>query len=225
MNGAAHIVACAHWCREVLLTNGLAPEHVSVHRQALPLGDRKRRLRLPLTDQRPIRLGFFGRFAWNKGPDLFFEGVQRVNRRGLAVQAEVVGPIIQGDQRYAEGLMTRYAAHASYLGVKRGAALTEWIDSLHLAVIPSRWLETGPLTLLEAWDRGVPVLGTNRGGIREFMIQAGMESLLFAPEDPDALADAVFRAVAWSGADQPEVEINGMTMLGEQMESLYRAAI
>jgi hypothetical protein len=65
-------------------------------------------------------------------------------------------------------------------------------------------------------------VGADLGGIREFMTEGGMGALLFAPDNPDALACAVQRAVAWSGPKQPEVMINGMTELARRMEATYR---
>ena len=38
-----------------------------------------------------------------------------------------------------------------------------------LAVVPSIWMETGPLTILEAFAAGIPVAGTNLGGIKELL--------------------------------------------------------
>ncbi len=65
----------------------------------------------------------------------------------------------------------------------RGSELISWLGSQDLVVNPSRWLETGPLTLLEAWDCGTPVIGTDMGGIREFMTSAGHSEMLFKNED------------------------------------------
>ena len=38
-----------------------------------------------------------------------------------------------------------------------------------LLVIPSLWLETGPLVALEALASRIPVAGTNQGGIKEML--------------------------------------------------------
>lgn len=222
MRGAAHIVAGATWCRDVLVANGVAPEAISVHRQALSGHDRKRRLRLPLAKRRPLRLGFFGRFAWIKGPDLLLDAVGDLGKRGLAARVELVGPIAASEQTWADKLLAAHAQYSVYLGVKRDTALIEWLDTLDLVVIPSRGLETGPLTLLEAWDRGVPVVGTCLGGIRDFMTAAGQESLLFDREALSSLADAIVRAAQWSADEQPEVSIDGMVNLAFRMESMYR---
>lgn len=224
MHGATHIVACASWCRAVLIANGVPAERISVHRQALPGQDRTRRLRLPVGERRPLRLGFFGRFSRVKSPDIFLDGLRRLRDRSVDAVGELVGPIAEPDRDWAERLLAAASEPASYLGVKRGPALTDWLDTLDLVVIPSRCLETGPLTLLEAWDRGVPVVGSDLGGISEFMRDTDMGSLLFASDDPDALADAVMRAVRWAGPKGPEAAVNGMAELGRRMEAIYWTA-
>ena len=43
------------------------------------------------------------------------------------------------------------------------------VHELDFAVIPSIWMETGPLTILEAFAAGIPVIGTDLGGIKELL--------------------------------------------------------
>jgi glycosyltransferase involved in cell wall biosynthesis len=225
MHGAAAVVACAAWCRDLLLANGVPPAYLTLLRQALPGTGRQRRLRLPLAPRAgaPFRLGFFGRFTPVKGPDLLVQAVAQLRRQGIAVTAELAGPIDPSEQHWAERCCAM-TPHARHVGVKRGEELAAWLRSLDLIVVPSRCLETGPLTLLEAWDEGVPVIGADLGGIREFLRAADLEALLFAPDSPAALAAAVQRCAAWAGTPQPVVWIDGMAELAERMEGLYRNA-
>lgn len=225
MEGAAHIVACAEWCRTVLIANGLAPERISVHRQALPGPDRTRRLKLPVPIRQPLRIGFFGRLTRVKGPDLLLAALRRLRQRGIEVAAELVGPIDHRDRYWVTRLLHRADGLASYRGVKQATALAEWLETLDLVVVPSRCFETGPLTVLEAWDRGVPVIGSEHSGIAEFLRGANQATLLFPAGDAEALAHAILRALDWQGPDQPGVTIPGMTSLAQRMEALYRAAV
>jgi glycosyltransferase involved in cell wall biosynthesis len=222
MRGATRIVACAEWCRDVLVANGVDARAISVLRQALPGADRTRALRMPAGKARPARLGFVGRFTWVKGPDLLLEAARRLTNLGLSVEVELVGPIGQREQAWADSLLTAHKGYASYLGVKRDRALADWLDSLDLVAIPSRGLETGPLTLLEAWDRGVPVVGSNLGGLREFMGAANLQALLFEPDDSEALATAIQSCLHWHSDQSPVVQIDGMDSLAQRHEQIYR---
>lgn len=224
-HGSAHILACAEFGKELLIVNGVPADRVTVLRQALPGGDRTRRLHLPLrSHHRPVRLGFFGRFTPVKGPDLLLEAIRHLRGEGIDVVAEVVGPVSDADQGWARHLLNQARGLAQYRGVKHGDDLAGWLATLDLVVLPSRCLETGPLTLLEAWDRGVPVLGSNLGGIRDFLTTARLPELLFSVNDPFALAAAVRRALAWDGP-APEVRIPGMDRLAQRMTEIYEGCL
>jgi len=212
--GAAHVVACAEWTTELLRLNGLPHDKLTVIRQALPGKDRDRKLTLP-PKEKPIRLGYFGRLAEEKGIDLLLQAMKAMSPKG--VTCEIVGPVNERDS----GIRFENIPGVTFRGPLRDEALREWIRSIDLMVLPSRWLETGPLALLETWDQGVPAIGTDLGGIREFFHANKMESLLFKPEDPAAIVTAVDRALAWS-APAPSAQIAGMESLVTKMEAIYQ---
>ena len=87
---------------------------------------------------------------------------------------------------------------ASRLGVGDGVrfegyvpdeTVPEYYASAELFVLPSIW-EGHPLTLLEAWAAGVPVVATDVEGIAEF-VDHGETGYLVSPESPDDLAEAI----------------------------------
>src|ERR1700759_764991 len=56
--------------------------------------------------------------------------------------------------------------------------------------VPSKWLETGPLVVLEAIEAGVHVLGANLGGIAE-LVDNGITGTLLPPFDIAAWTAAI----------------------------------
>ena len=54
-----------------------------------------------------------------------------------------------------------------------------------VVAVPSQWLETGPLVVMEAFAAGVPVLGSNLGGIAE-LVRHGTDGLLVTPRSVEA---------------------------------------
>ncbi|MGH7140499.1 MAG: glycosyltransferase [Pirellulales bacterium] len=220
--GAQTVIACAEFCRDVLIANGVPAERIALERQALPGEDRLRTLRLPLPRSTQLRIGYFGRITAVKGPELLIPLVGQLRAGGIAVEGEWVGPL-DGDRRWAEAIFAAAAPAVRYAGVKHGIELAAWIRGRDLIVIPSQTLETGPLTLLEAWNEGTPVIGSDRGGIRDFMLANGLAECLFPVGDTDAIAAAVRRMLDWNRA-APVVRVPGMRSLAERMLAVYEGA-
>jgi len=70
------------------------------------------------------------------------------------------------------------------LGTLPPEQLLPRLQQYDLAAVPSTWLETGPLTVLEALAAHLPVAGTDRGGIRELL--AGVPGCTLLPPTAQA---------------------------------------
>ena len=57
-------------------------------------------------------------------------------------------------------------------------------------LVPSRWYENQPITILEAFACAVPVIGTRLGGIPE-LVEDGITGITTPANDPPALAAAM----------------------------------
>jgi glycosyltransferase involved in cell wall biosynthesis len=95
-------------------------------------------------------------------------------------------------------------------------------------VVPSRWLETGPLVVLEAFAAGTPVLGARLGGIAE-LVSDDVDGVLVAPDDAPAWAltlaslanDPTRVARLRAGVRPPRT----MDEVGCEMALLYRSML
>jgi glycosyltransferase involved in cell wall biosynthesis len=56
------------------------------------------------------------------------------------------------------------------------------LSGYDLVAVPSQWLETGPLVVLEAFAAGRPVIGSALGGIAD-KVRDGIDGLLVTPYD------------------------------------------
>jgi glycosyltransferase involved in cell wall biosynthesis len=69
-----------------------------------------------------------------------------------------------------------------------------YLNAMDILCAPSqttpRWREQLGRMLIEAFACGVPVVGTNHGGIAE-LVEPGVDGLLVPPGDPAALASAL----------------------------------
>ena len=81
-----------------------------------------------------------------------------------------------------------------FLGNLDRAALLEEYRRAWMTVLPSRQ-ETAPVAIAEAFATGCPVIATRVGGV-PWMVHHEKDGLLIPPEDPEALADALTRALS-----------------------------
>lgn len=137
------------------------------------------------------RLGYVGRLAVAKRPDLLVAAFGRVDGEASLV---VVG---NGPLRERVEALARRSPASDRI------TLTGFVDhdcvpgvlaSLDVLVLPSDYEELGSV-LTEAMAAGLPVVATRVGGIPE-VVEDGVTGLLVPPGDVDALADAVERLVA-----------------------------
>jgi glycosyltransferase involved in cell wall biosynthesis len=127
---------------------------------------------------------FAGRLAPEKGVDTL---VEAAGRAGLPVE-------IAGDGPERERLVDLAAQQAGGLvrfhGRLSKSAVADLVRSASVVAVPSRWFENQPMTVLEAFAAGVPVVASNLGGLSE-LIEPGVDGDLVPPDDADALAVAL----------------------------------
>ena len=63
-----------------------------------------------------------------------------------------------------------------------------------LALLPSSWFETGPITVYEAFAMNLPVIGTKLGGIEEICSHE-FNSLLFELNNHKELANLIIKVI------------------------------
>ena len=80
--------------------------------------------------------------------------------------------------------------NVDFLGYKSGDELKELFRNAAFIVFPSECYENAPMTILEAFAYGKPVIGSNIGGIPEMIID-GETGLLFEPGNVNDLSEKI----------------------------------
>jgi glycosyltransferase involved in cell wall biosynthesis len=86
-------------------------------------------------------------------------------------------------------------------------------------VLPSVWFEGLPVSVLEAYATGTPVIASNIGSLAE-LVEDGVTGLLVAPGDAEALADRL----RWASDHQDEMRRMGLAARREY-ETRYRGEV
>lgn len=129
------------------------------------------------------KVAYIGRLTREKGADL------------VAAAGRAAGmPVLFIGEGPAEAEIQRIDPQAEILGWRPRGEVNDILRSRVRAVVaPSRWYETGPLTVYEALAAGVPAIASSRCGAAE-KVDHGRTGLVVEPE-VESLADA-FRALA-----------------------------
>ena len=138
---------------------------------------------------------YFGRISPEKGLATLIRAVALV---GCSLQIIGTGPQLEE----LRNLATQLAADVTFLGHLTGEALHHEVRRARAVVLPSEWYENAPMSLLEAYALGKPVIGARIGGIPEQVLN-GQTGITFTSGDPVSLA-AALRAMADCTDDEVE---------------------
>lgn len=171
------IAAFTDWTSSVLTRNGFSSSKIRRTRHGFDSSpssvDRRRR-----SFEAPVRFVWAGRAHSVKGLDTLIKGVRRVRNDNFSVD---VYPIVQDDKDRAYLQECRDMLGQDKRVNIRAPFSPDQATSVFAAydavLVPSRWFETGPLVVLQAFAAGVPVIGTDLGGISDLVVH-GQNGLL-----------------------------------------------
>jgi glycosyltransferase involved in cell wall biosynthesis len=186
------IVALREWVRNLLVRNGVPASKITLSQHGLrSIWD----TREPLIDvaKTPLRVAFLGRADAVKGADTLIKAVRAAP--GLSIELHLYGVTQSaGDEKYWATLkcLAAHDARIAFLPPVPHDQVIALLRRYHVLAVPSRWLETGPLVVLESFAAGTPVIGSKLGGIAEW-VRHQDNGLLLEPEDVPAWANALRR--------------------------------
>lgn len=130
---------------------------------------------------------FFGRLSSEKGVDTALEAWTLL---GEEKKLWIVG---DGPDRERLETLARESGlgkRVTFFGARYGEELERLKQRAEAIILPSRWYENFPYTLIESLQSGCVVIAADTGGISE-RIRDRENGLLFKPSDAQALAEAV----------------------------------
>jgi glycosyltransferase involved in cell wall biosynthesis len=138
----------------------------------------------------PDRKGalFVGRLSQEKGIETLLRAWQSVD---FPLRIIGDGPLRDKVRGQASGTIAA-------LGRKESWQVVEEMTEALFLVMPSEWYEGFPMTLVEAFAQGLPVIASRLGAMAE-IVEDGITGLLFKPGD----AEDLVRKVRWAN-ERPE---------------------
>ncbi|MGC1456582.1 MAG: glycosyltransferase [Nitrospirota bacterium] len=126
---------------------------------------------------------YLGRLSREKGARTLLSALQDLRvKTNLIIAGD--GPDRQAIQKIA----IEKQLPVVFAGYLQGKELENILSGAKVIIMPSEWYENAPLSLLEAFAWGKPVIGSRIGGIPE-MIDDGINGYLFKQADADDLRE------------------------------------
>jgi len=188
---ADRIVAPSEWVRDLLLANGVADSKIllcgqgtdgSINFAAERPAGRKA--------EEPLKVVVLGRLNRTKGIDVLIDAL--AEECDLNITLDIYGESQPGDDdQYGAALSRKVALdpRIRLLPPIPHDGVVSTLARYDALAVPSQGLETGPLVVLEAFAAGIPVVGSDLGGIAERIVHE-RNGILVSP----------FDRVAWSSA-------------------------
>lgn len=169
---------------------------------------------------------YCGRLSKEKGVRLLCKVFERLPRMRLR---------IAGDGPLAPGLKEEFGRvpNIEFLGKLDSQALKKEIARSWFTIVPSEWYENNPMSVLESFAQGVPVLGASIGGIPELVVN-GSTGYVFAPSNEASLLSTLQLAESISMEERNKLVRNCLAMIEsrhsvdthyEQLIAGYKRAI
>lgn len=133
---------------------------------------------------------FFGRLSYEKGVMTLLKAFKDLPQCRLKVVG--TGPKEDGLKAFAQ---ENGMKNVTFLGYKTGKELTDLVSNAYFVIVPSEWYENNPMTIIEAYSVGTPVIGARIGGIPEIVVD-GQTGFQFESGNVAALRNTVLKADA-----------------------------
>ncbi|HEV7322808.1 MAG TPA: glycosyltransferase family 4 protein [Ensifer sp.] len=154
---------------------------------------------------------FAGRLAPEKGLATLVRAAKASNQR-LVIAG--TGPEEAGLRQ----LVAETGADVTFAGYLSGQALHRLIGESRALILPSEWYENAPISVLEAYALGRPVIGAAIGGIPE-MIREGETGMTAISGDVEDLARALARMAALPVAARASMGAQGRRWIASEFSA------
>ena len=137
---------------------------------------------------------------------------------------------IIGDGSEKEILEKSYLSdRIRFLGFQPWNVIKDYLSQASFMVIPSEWYENNPLTMIEAFALGTPVLGANIGGIPE-LIEENKNGMIFQSGDISDLKEKIDEMLLKNDWDYEDISREASRKFSEsnyyqRLLDLYQTAL
>lgn len=223
LQNAAAITASAEFVRQMYQQMGLPPEKIITLVYGIDVPEQMPPRVWP---HQGLHLVYVGSIARQKGVHVLVEAFNQLPHEGARLS-------VFGDTAVFPAYTTHLKTIATHPGITFNGRIARhqlWhtLAEADALVMPTLWYETSPLVIREAYAAGVPVIGSEIGGLPE-TIHHQVNGILVPPGDVAALREVLYRC--WQNPAELETLRAGITPAptsaehSQQIAAIYRRVI
>jgi glycosyltransferase involved in cell wall biosynthesis len=177
----AKFIAVSRFIKDKFVEFGFQAEQITVIPNFINLQNYE------ATYQKKKELLYLGRLSKEKGVSTLLAAFQAANVHDYKLVIVGDGPLKSELEIEVKQLSIE---NVEFTGFLSGAILADRVKSAACVIVPSEWYENCPMSILEAFAYGKPVIGANIGGIPE-LITHKLDGLIFESGDEKDLAEKI----------------------------------
>ncbi len=172
-----HFISVSHFLRKKMISHGMPDDKISTVHNFVDVSD------ITPNFSKGDYVLYFGRVHRSKGILTFIRAAVPLTDVPIYIVGD--GEAMPEVQRIIE---KNGCKHIHLLGFKQGDELRELIRNSICTVLPSEWYENCPMSVLESYAYGKPVIGADIGGIPELIVD-GVDGFLVPSGEQETLRD------------------------------------
>jgi len=215
------LVVVSKWQQEVLKRNQFDQQKIALCRQAVEVCNPSSIIK---TESSKLVIGFIGRIAAIKGLHVLLASLKNITAENFELRIAAIPVAEELDYYQQQKAHVENMPNAAWIENLPNENVSSFLKDLDILCVPSQCLETGPFVVYEALAQGVPVVGSDLGGIKE-LITEGKNGWLFPHRDEKYLSLLIASFITQKAENKllKNVEIISRTTekLGEEMLDVY----
>ena len=188
---ATHIVLCDCMKDELSKNYAVPASAIRVLSNVAFLSEIRAPLK-PSVISETIRIGFLSNITEGKGIFEFLTVLQESPKHGVNLFGIIAGPVHASVQQSFD-LGLKATANAEHIGAVYGEAKQSFFSAIDVLLFPTKLNEGEPVTILEAFGNGVPVIAFSRGCIGSMVPENAGATLTYSEDFVAKVMEALRR--------------------------------
>lgn len=162
------VVSINEWYKRILIVNGISEEKIRVIKQGCITNESNFTNEKEFLPSNKVKFIFVGRISHLKGIHIFLKALKGINP--ALYMFDIFGKIDNPNDEYllyCRKIIDRNGLSVRFNGLIQRKNIISTMNSYDILCLPSLFSEMSPLVIQEAFQAGIPVIGSNVPGITE----------------------------------------------------------